>query len=48
MRTAHCRIWNMVRSTEKFGKCEMHTVGHGIWLTKMKKVENGTQTLYDP
>jgi hypothetical protein len=38
----------MARNTEKLGKCEMHTAGPGIWRTKLKKVENGTQTLYDP
>ena len=27
----HCLTWNMARNTQKRGKCEMHTVGPGIW-----------------
>ena len=31
MRHTFCRIWNMWKNTEKFGKCVMHTVGDRIW-----------------
>jgi hypothetical protein len=31
MRHKHCRTWNMMRNTEKGRKCEMNTVGPGIW-----------------
>ena len=31
MRHKHCMTWNIARNTEKGGKCEIHTVGPGIW-----------------
>ena len=40
MRNTHCKTWNMAKNTEKHVKCEMHTVGHGIWQETMKKMEN--------
>ena len=30
MRNAHCRTWNMAKTTEKLGKLKMHTVGRGL------------------
>ena len=35
----------MARNTEKRGKREMHTVGPGIWLQKLKNMENKKWTL---
>ena len=37
----------MARNTENRKKGEMHTVGPGIWMGKLKKKESGTQTLFD-
>ena len=37
MRQTHCRLWNMVKNTVKCRKCEMHTVGAGIWQNKTKQ-----------
>ena len=31
MRHTHCRTWNMVRNSEKREKCEIYTVGPGLW-----------------
>jgi hypothetical protein len=31
LRHKHSLTWNMERNTKKVGKCEMHTVGYGIW-----------------
>ena len=31
---------NMARNTEKRAKCEMHTVGPGIWQDTLKYVKN--------
>ena len=42
MRHKHCLTWNMVRNTEKRGKWEMLTVGHGAWgqIGKSWKMRN--------
>ena len=37
MRNAHCRTWSMGRNTQKRGKLEIHTIGHGIWHKKIWK-----------
>ena len=36
------RKWNMLRNTQKRGKWEMHSVGHGIWWEnwKSRKMRN--------
>ena len=39
--------WNMVRKTEKLGKCEKLNVRPRIWRETMKNVENEKWTLYD-
>ena len=31
MRNTDCRIWNIARNSEKREKCEIHTVGSGVW-----------------
>ena len=31
MRYTYCRLWNMAKNTVKCGKCEIHTLGAGIW-----------------
>ena len=45
MRNTHSRTWNMARklknmarNSEKGGKWEMHTIGHGIWRETLKTV----------
>ena len=58
MRHRHCMTKNMMRNIEKGGKCEMHTVGHEIWVetlddleygekTEKKNTEKESQTLFD-
>ena len=37
----------MARNTEKRGKCEMHTLGPGIWRETLKNVENEKCSLQD-
>ena len=39
MRYTLFTILKMAKNTEKFGKCEMHTVGAGIWQENRKNVE---------
>jgi hypothetical protein len=31
MRKTHFRTWNIARNSEKFEKCEIHTIGPGLW-----------------
>ena len=47
MRYTLFTILKMAKNTEKFGKCEMHTGGPGIWRETLKKVENEKFTLQD-
>ena len=48
MRHTHCRTWNMVRNSEKREKMKNTQRRTWIMLSKQIKVENETQTLYDP
>jgi len=40
MRHKQTLTWNMAGNTQKRGKLEMHTVGPGIRLSKLKIMEN--------
>ena len=39
--------WNMAGNTQKRGKLEMHTVGPGISLSKLKIMENDKHALQE-
>ena len=39
--------WNMVKNNEKRGKCDTHTVGHGIWRETLKNLKNEKCTLQE-
>ena len=50
MRDTYCRLWNMAKNTVKCGKCEIHTLGAGIWqenLNTWKSVKCTLQDLYN-
>ena len=37
MKNTHCRIWIVMRNSEKRENVEMQTVGHGIWRENRKR-----------
>ena len=47
MRNTYFRTWYMARKTEKVGKFEMSTVGHGIWQENWKTLENEKHPLHE-
>ena len=47
MRQTHCRLWNMVKNTVKCGKCEIHTLGAGIWQENLNTWKSVKCTLQD-
>ena len=47
MRNKHSLIWSMARNTPKCGKCEMHSLGPGVWRYEVKIMENEKYTLQD-
>ena len=47
MRYIHCRLWNMAKNTVKCGKCEIHTLGAGIWQENLNTWKSVKCTLQD-
>ena len=47
MRYTYCRLWNMAKNTVKCGKCEIHTLGAGIWQENLNTWKSVKCTLYD-
>ena len=37
MKNTHCRIWIVMRNSEKRENVELQTVGHGIWRENTKR-----------
>ena len=47
MRYTYCRLWNMAKNTVKCGKCEIHTLGAGIWQENLNTWKSVKCTLQD-
>ena len=47
MRYTYCRLWNMAKNTVKCGKCEIHTLGAGIWQEILNTWKSVKCTLQD-